>query len=123
MGVYVDYTLRAEGTDEELRERLERVRQRCLDLPFHAVAEVRRVEPVYNRVFLLLYEQAGYTLPPAVRRRVDAAEADTEQADLAMAFGLSMPTTLDPLDQFRCLGPAMDLVFSTDLWNREEIPA
>jgi hypothetical protein len=33
MGIYVDYSLRAECEEGELRERLEAVRRRCLDLP------------------------------------------------------------------------------------------
>ena len=43
MGIYVDYVLRAECAEEELRSRLERVRQRCLDLPLQAVGELRRI--------------------------------------------------------------------------------
>jgi hypothetical protein len=48
MGIYVDYVLGAECAGEELCQRLERARQRCLDLPLRAVGEVRRIAPIFN---------------------------------------------------------------------------
>ena len=62
MGIFVDYTLRAEGSEEEVRERLERVRARCLDLPLQSVGDVLRVAPIYNGVTLQLFEEQGHII-------------------------------------------------------------
>src|SRR5438132_12884481 len=78
MGIYIDYTLRAEGSEESVRGRLEAVRRRCLDLPLKAVGDVLRVEPVYNGITIMLYESEGLTLPEAIAERVRRADADRD---------------------------------------------
>jgi hypothetical protein len=78
MGIYVDYVLRAEGTEAEVRERLERVRARCLDLPLRTVGDVLRVAPIYNIMVLSLFEKLGHTLPAAVAAPYHQAEEDRD---------------------------------------------
>jgi hypothetical protein len=124
MGIFIDYTLRAEGSEEEVRERLERVRARCLDLPLQSVGEVRRVAPVYNGVTLQLFEEQGHTLPAAVAARYRQAEEDPDHALRCLAFSpwFSMGPDFPKAEFERYAAAAKEFVEGTDLWREEDLP-
>src|SRR5205823_11270459 len=88
MGIYVDYVLRAECAEGEVRHRLETVRQRCLDLPLQSVGEVQRIAPIYSALILDLFEQQGHTLPEAIAERYHQAEEDADHGLRCLSFGL-----------------------------------
>ena len=122
MGIYVDYTLRAECAEEELRERLETVRRRCLDLPLKAVGDVLRVEPVYNSIAIMLYESEGLTLPEAIAERVRQADEDRDHRLRCLSFAPMMSPELPTEELDRYYAPAFKLIEETDLWKHDEIP-
>src|SRR5438034_1188538 len=122
MGIYVDYTLRAECLEEELRERLETVRRRCMDLPLKAVGDVLRVEPVYNSITIMLYESEGLTLPEAIAERVQASDADRDHRIRSLSFAPMMNPDLPKEELARYYAPALEFIARTDLWNKAEIP-
>lgn len=121
MGVYIDYCLSAEGDDDEIVSRLERVRQRCLDLPLKSVGKVQRVDPVYNFMTLSLYQKEGYKLPPEIKSRFDAAEAKRDSA-LSISFGFLLAYGLPEEMQLRYIAPAMEYADRAPLWNPDEMP-
>jgi hypothetical protein len=122
MGIYVDYTLRAEGSEENVRGRLEAVRRRCLDLPLKSVGEVRRVAPVYNPIVIRLFQQEGHTLPEAVALRVRGAEADRDHGTLCILFAPMLDPELSERQQDRYFAPALDFLEKTDLWRAQDLP-
>ena len=122
MGVFIDYDLIAECDDEELVRRLEAVRQRCLDLSLKSVGKVRRVAPVYNRMNLTLLEGEGHELPTAIKRRIEATENDSDHSELCISFALLAGANLPHDLQVKYLAPAMELIESTDLWKRDDLP-
>jgi hypothetical protein len=124
MGIFVDYILRAEGSQEEVRERLERVRARCLDLPLRSVGDVLRVEPIYNAVILQLFEEQGHTLPEVVAARYRKAEEDPDHGLRCLAFSPWFPMGPGiPKDEFeRYAAAAKEFVDGTDLWRAEDLP-
>jgi hypothetical protein len=122
MGIYVDYTLRAECSDDELRERLETVRRRCLDLPLRAVGDVLRVEPVFNNMTIMLCESEGLTLPEAIAERLRAADVDRDHRLRALSFAPMLNPELPEEELNRYYAPALAFMKRTDLWKREELP-
>jgi hypothetical protein len=122
MGVFIDFVLRAEGTSEEVAGRLERVRQRCLDLPLRAVGPIQRVDSIYTPITIGLFLEQGYTLPEAVAQRYEAAEADPKHGQRCLSFALLPGSKLPESEQRRYLAPALELIKTTDLWNKADLP-
>jgi hypothetical protein len=122
MGIYVDYTLRAECTEEELRSRLERVRRRCLDLPLKAVGAVRRVEPVYNPVVVRLFRDQGLSLPEVIAERLRQVEGDPNHGRLSLAFAPMLPPELPRRELRRYVAPALALIERAEMWKSEDLP-
>jgi hypothetical protein len=122
MGIYVDYLLRAECAEEELCNRLERVRQRCLDLPLKAVGEVRRIVPVYNPVVVRLFQAEGHALPEAIAQRLRQVEGDPEHGQRCLAFAPMIGPQLPKNQLERYYAPALELIEGTDLWQKEDLP-
>src|SRR5688500_3351611 len=111
MGIYVDYTLRAEGTEETVRERMETVRRRCMDLPLASVGEVLRVAPVYNSIVFMFMQMKGHALPEAVAARLKAAEEDPHHSQRALLFAtMLLAMDLPKREQTRFFAPAFDFM-------------
>jgi hypothetical protein len=122
MGIYIDYVLRAECAEEEVRQRLERVRQRCLDLPLKAVGDVQRVTSIHNPVILHLFQEKGHTLPEAVAERLREVEGDRDHGLRSLCFGPPIGPGL-PKDQLmQYVAPALAFIKETDRWKKEELP-
>jgi hypothetical protein len=113
---------RRDCTEEELCARLERVRQRCLDLPFHSVGIVQRLEAIHNPVVITLFRKEGPTLPEAVAKRLEAVESDPDHGMKSLAFALDAASHLSKSEQNRYLAPALDLMQHTDLWKEDDLP-
>src|SRR5205823_4844424 len=122
MGIYVDYVLRAECAEEELRSRLERLRQRCLDLPLKAVGDVQRIEPVYNPIVFMLLEKEGHALPAAISERLRKADENRDHGTLCITFAPMLDPKLPKRELDRYYAPADALMKQTDLWNAEDLP-
>src|SRR5579862_5415934 len=101
MGIFIDHTLRAEGTDEEVRGRLEAVRERCLDLPLERVGEVRRLAPIYNPILIDLLRSHGHTIPAAIAERLRPVEEDRDYGSLCLTFMLSLGQKLSKPERDR----------------------
>jgi hypothetical protein len=121
MGIYVDYTLRAEGSDEEVRERLERVRARCPDLPLQSVGIVRRLEPIYNPILIAMLRSSGRALPAAVAERLRPVQGDIDHGSRCLPFSLMLGQELPEHERERYLAPAHHLMATTDLWTEEDV--
>jgi hypothetical protein len=122
MGIYVDYTLRAECGEEELRDRLERVRRRCLDLPLQSVGDVQRVEPIYSFLTFMLLQSQGYVLPDVIAARLKEAERDPDHGLRCLSFGILAHPELPKRERDRYFAPVRALTEQTDLWKKEELP-
>jgi hypothetical protein len=122
MGIYVDYTLRAEGDEESVRVRLEAVRRRCLDLPLRAVGDVQRVSPVYNPIVIHLLQSQGHKLPEAIARRVEEAERDRDHGMRCITFAPMLGPTLPKEEIDRYHGSVLEFIQQTDLWRPNDLP-
>jgi hypothetical protein len=122
MGVYVDYTLRAEGLDEVVQSRLERVRQRCLDLPLERVGDVQHIEPIYGSITFSLYNQNGLTLPAEVALRYNEAEADPQHWERCFSFGMFPGRNLPDAEVTRYIAPVLEFIANTEFWRSEDLP-
>jgi hypothetical protein len=71
MGVFLDHWWKAECSEGELVERLERFRARVAALDVNKIGEVIRVEPVCNPIFIDLPEREGVVLPEVVREALE----------------------------------------------------
>src|SRR5207302_424366 len=110
MGIYVDYTLRAECEEADLRERMETVRRRCMDLPLRAVGDVLRVEPVYNSMTIMLYESEGLTLPEVIAERVRVADVDRDHRLRSLSFAPMLDPELPEEEVERYYAPALEFI-------------
>jgi hypothetical protein len=122
MGIYIDWWLRAEGTDDEIRARLERVRQRCLDLPLRQVGEVLHVDPACTGVAVAMYSKQGYELPPAVEARYRPVAEDRSHRMRSFFVAPISEEKLPDRDLRRYFAPALALIERGELWNPEELP-
>jgi hypothetical protein len=52
VGVYINYAFRAECSEEELLERLRRLRRKLTKLPFRSVGKLQRVDPAYGTLLI-----------------------------------------------------------------------
>jgi hypothetical protein len=122
MGIYVDYTLRAQCAEATLRTRLETVRERCMDLPLKWVGDVQRIEPVYNPVVIRLLQSEGFAIPDAIAERLQAVEGDRDHGMLCLALAPPFGPGLPQRQLKRYLAPALEFIEQQDLWKREELP-
>ena len=121
MGVFIDYAFRAECSEEELLERLRRLRRKQKKLPFRSVGKLQRVDPAYGGLQLKVLEQHGYSLPPAVAKLL-RGKFGTAHDDLCH---LAAPPTLMCVPQKlqeQFYRPAVQFSKTTDLWRYEDLP-
>lgn len=121
MGIYINYTLRAEGAEEAVRERLERVRARCLDLPLASVGEIRRLEPIYNPILFALLRSQGRALPAAVEARLRLVPVGTEHGSRCLPLSLMLGQELPPEERERYLAAPRRLVESRSHWTAADV--
>jgi hypothetical protein len=121
MGIYINYTLQAEGSDDDLLARLRRLRKRFLQLPLDKVGRIQRLDPVYMRMHLDQLKKAGYRLPKAIRDRLKG-KWSTRYAIHCHLVG--QPDWMDLPKKLltRFYRPARDFIKKTRLWKEDELP-
>lgn len=122
MGVFIDYVLYAECSETELVRRLERVRQRCLDLPLQSVGQVTKVEAIHNPIVFQFLKNGGHTVPPVVARRLKVARKEPLHGEQCLCFSLLSGKELSEEQRDRYLAPAEAHVTSPTLWNQNDLP-
>jgi hypothetical protein len=121
MGVFIDYAFHIECSEEELLERMRRLRRKLQQLPFDSVSRVLRVNPAYQPLQLRLLTQHGYTLPAAVRRRL-RGKFGTDHDELChMAAPCAFMLVPKKLEH-KFLQPALQFSKTTTLWREDELP-
>src|SRR5262249_45091608 len=121
MGVFIDYAFHSECSQDELLERLRRLRRKLRQLPFDSVSPILRVSPADQPLQLKLLPEHGYPLPPAVRRRLRGklGTAYDERCLLAApCCFLLVPEEL----QRKFYEPALHFAKTTTLWREEDLP-
>jgi hypothetical protein len=122
MGVYIDYTFRAECSEEELLERLRRLRRKLKKLSFRSVGRIRRVDPAYGPVPIKLLQKHGYPLPPAVAKRL-RGKLGTKHDELC--HWAAPPTFIGIAQKLEAKfeRPAVHFAKTTDLSRYKDLPA
>jgi hypothetical protein len=121
MGIYVNYSLKAEASDAEVLARLRRLRKRCLKLPLVNVGKILRIDPVFNRMCLDAFEHAGYRVPKPVRARWKARRSKEHGIHCLLVGNpdwMDLPKKL--LKRF--YQPAEDFIKTTRIWQDEDLP-
>lgn len=86
MGLTIHYKIRFKGTAPELKERLESIRQKCMDLPFAEVSNVEQKEVTTKAIDTWNFHQCN---PNSNREKRDAAIAE---------FGLDAWDVINAMD-------------------------
>ena len=125
MSIQVDYGLVAECNEEELLEKLHRIRTRLFCLPLKNVSPVRKIDPVYQQMFLMLIKQQGLPIPAPVLELIDPDRDDEDDEDLIltraqMAIVEHAPFPKELMGRFR--KPVIDFAMAPDLWNKDDYP-
>jgi len=121
MGIFVDYTFYRRCAEDELVERMGRLREQILGLDLQRVGEIIHVEPVCALLVMRALEREGLPIPPAVRARIGPVLKDRVHGELCLAVApmdLSLPEDLE--DGF--FSPARALIERTDLWDPSAYP-
>ena len=121
MGVFIDYSFYAECPEEELLARLQRLRREVARLPLASVSQITRLDPVYQDMPLDMLRDNGYDLPATVQARFEGKTS----RDYCMQCGFAAPMVnmLVPEElKHRFMGPALELLKTTDLWSEADLP-
>ncbi len=121
MGVFIDYAFHIECSEEELRERMRRLRRKLRQLPFDSVSRVLRVNPAYQPLQLKLLPEHGYPLPPAVRRRLRGKLGTVHDELCHLAAPCCFMLVPNKLQQ-KFYRPALRFSKTTTLWREDELP-
>jgi hypothetical protein len=119
MSVVIHYCFGAECAEDELRGKLERLRERIGKLDGAAPGSVKRIEPCYSASLFRELAAAGISLPSAVAARVK--QAAQQDSDLRLELLLCL-AWVDHKRNRRFFRPALDLVRSTEFWNASDYP-
>ena len=121
MGIYLDYSFHAECTDDELLHRLRQLRRKVKKLPLASVGKIKRLDPVYQGLYLHVLREQGYKFPAAVKTRLRGKYSRSYGIQCGLAAPpthLHVPREL----QLQCLKPAHEFIQTTDLWNSADLP-
>src|SRR5438067_1728055 len=121
MGVFIDYAFHIQCSEEELLERMRRLRRKLRQLPFESVSRVLRVNPAYQPLQLKLLTEHGYQLPQAVHRRLRGKLGTTHDELCHLAAPCSFMLVPEKL-QHKFYGPALQFSKTTTLWREDELP-
>jgi hypothetical protein len=125
MGVFLDYRWKAECSEGELVERLERFRARVAALDVNRVSEVIRIEPVCNPVSIDLAEREGVLLPEVVQQAL-ARKTPPDPAHGEWCIWLDMMVGRDDFGKElleRYYQPLKDFLDSDHgLWDEASLP-
>ena len=121
MGVYIDFKLKAECSEEDLLRKLHGIRTRIESLPVQKVSPVTLVDPVFSQVVITGARfNNGVELPAIVQERLDSCDDGLGSLRVSMSMILASGLPGDLLTRFA--GPAMKFATSTDLWKLEDYP-
>ena len=121
MGIYLDYSFHAECTDDELLHRLRQLRRKVKKLPLASVGKIKRLDPVYQGLYLHVLREQGFKFPAAVKTRLRGKYSRSYGIQCGLAAPpthLHVPREL----QLQCLKPAHEFIQTTDLWNSADLP-
>ncbi len=125
MGIFIDYAFSAECSEEELLQKLNRLRRKILELPaqmqIESVSEVIRVDPVYSPMLPRELEKQGYALPELVARRLAEPQSESYnqlRIDLVSPFFSFVPKEL----VYRFEQPGIALAKNSPYWRTEDYP-
>lgn len=121
MGIYVNYSLKAEGADADVLARLRRLRKRFLKLPGVKVGRIVRLDPVYNRLNLDKLKSAGYRFPKPIRDRLKGKESTPYAVNCHLVGNVDWMDAPKKLLK-RYYQPVEDFIKTTRLWNEEDLP-
>ena len=119
MGVFIDYAFKAECDEPELLGRMNRLRERLLQLPFDSVSPVTTVDPAYEWLQLDMLTKSGYALPEAVRSRIEGKFGTIHDELCLMAAPIVMMLVPEGL-RHRFMEPALRFMETTKLWRKED---
>jgi hypothetical protein len=120
MGFHIHYAFHGECPDDELLRR-RRLRRKLQKLPFDSVSRVLRVNAAYFPLPLHMLIRHGYSLLPAVRRRL-RGKLDTRHADRCfLAAPPGFVLVPDKLEH-RFFQPAVAFAKGTPPWRNEDLP-
>lgn len=122
MGIYVDYQLAYEGTEEDLLLKLNALRRRVDELAGARVGSIRRIEPVLSIPVLMLVEKMGLPLPEVVRERVAMLREDEGASQLCIEMDLLVMSGLPKRLLRRWHRQAERLLAREELWEPELYP-
>jgi hypothetical protein len=121
MGIYVNYTLIAEGADADILARLRSLRKRFLKLRGVKVGKILRLDAIFNEICLEAFERAGYRVPKPIRDRWNVPRCKEHGVRCILVGNpdwMNLPKKL--LNRY--YRPAEDFIKKTDLWQEKDLP-
>jgi hypothetical protein len=120
MGIFIDYNYQVECPEADLVERMGRLREKLLGLPFDSVSPVIAVEPVYQPLYLRMLSEHGGTIPECVQERItNLTEVHHDWCHM-VAPPVFMHLPKETKERF--FRPAFDFCKTTKLWRPEDLP-
>jgi len=121
MGVFIDYSFKIRCSEQELLERMGRLREKLMRLPFESVSEVFSVDPAYQSLPLNMLRKSGYVFPQAVSERLEGKLGGKHDELCHLAAPCAMMCVPKKLE-WQFLKPAVDFSEKTTLWRNEDLP-
>jgi len=123
MSINVDYKLMAECSEEDLLEKLHRIRGRLLSLPLRQVGLVTKLDPVYQTMIIRGARWENLLIPPIVEARLkQEGEVSTEVRQMKGRLGMIHLTDFPKPLRERFLKPSIEFAKTSDLWNLADSP-
>ena len=123
MGVHVDYSLQFEGEEEELLQKLTRIRHRVQTLPIDSTSDIIRVEPVLSYSILAMVDELKLPIPPIVEERLAPIREDEDLLGHSIYLDCMFGGRLTREQKENWLVPALPLTKRTKHWKPSDYPS